>query len=51
MIRVKGPNGLVLGLPDHIAEGLLASPSGDYVRVVDEPKASKKAAVKPSPKK
>lgn len=50
-MRVKGPNGLVLTVPDGVAGSLVNSPSGDYVEVKDEPKAStKKAASKPSKK-
>lgn len=49
-MRVKGPNGLVLDLPDHVGEGLVNSPSGDHVEVKGEPKP-KKAAAKSPPKK
>lgn len=53
-MRVKGPNGLVLEIPDAVAETLVNSPSGDYVEVRDEPapvKApTKKAATKPPQK-
>lgn len=49
-MRVKGPNGLVLEVPDHIAESLVNSPSGDHVEVKDEPKPAKKSAAKPSEK-
>ena len=50
-MRVKGPNGVVLTLPDGVAESLVNSPSGDYVEVKDEPRApAKKAAPKPSQK-
>lgn len=55
MARVKGPNGLVLTIPDGIAADLVRSPSGDYsyVEAKDEPKKApaKKAAPKPSDKK
>lgn len=48
MVRVKGPNGLVLEFPDDVAAGLLVS--GDYSRVEDEPKKpAKKAPAKPKP--
>lgn len=50
-MRVKGPNGLVLDLPDGVATDLVNSPSGDYSEVKDDPKPAKKAAAKPSPKK
>lgn len=50
MAAVKGPNGLVLDLPDDIATDLVKSPSGDYVYVEDE-KPAKKTAPKPSSKK
>lgn len=49
-MRVKGPNGLVLEIPDAVALGLVNSPSGDHVEVKDEPKPDKKAAPKPSKK-
>ena len=47
-MRVKGPNGLVLEVPDHIAESLVNSPSGDYVEAKDETPAKKSA---PAPSK
>lgn len=50
MARVKGPNGLVLDLPDGVAEDLVRGRSGDYAYVEDE-KPAKKTASKPSPKK
>ena len=49
MARVKGPNGLVLTIPDGIAADLVQSPSGEYEYVKDAPKKS--AASKPSSKK
>jgi hypothetical protein len=49
-MRVKGPNGLVLNIPDEIARSLVNSPSGDHVEVKDEPKPVKKTAPKPSKK-
>lgn len=49
-MRVKGPNGLVLTVPDGTGTDLVNSPSGDYAEVKDEPKPAKKAAPKPSEK-
>lgn len=49
MARVKGPNGLVLTMPDDVAAGLVNSPSGEYEYVRDEQKKS--TATKPSSKK
>lgn len=49
MASVKGPNGLVLTLPDDIADGLLKS--DDYELVQDEKKPATKSTVKPSSKK
>lgn len=51
MARVKGPNGLVLTIPDGVAADLVGSPSGDYSYVEDEKPKAKKAAGKPSSKK
>lgn len=49
MTRVKGPNGLVLDFPEHLAEALLVN--GDYVEVKDEPKSEKAPAKKTAAKK
>lgn len=49
MRRVKGPNGLVLTLPDDLAEALLRD--ADYVEVKDEPKSEKAPAKKTAAKK
>lgn len=50
MARAKGPNGLVLTIPDGIAADLVGSPSGEYAYVEDEKPTAKKTA-KPSSKK
>lgn len=49
MRRVKGPNGLVLSLPDEIAEALLRDEG--HVEVKDEPKSEKAPAKKAAAKK
>lgn len=50
-MRVKGPNGLVLTVPDGVGADLVNSPSGDYIEVKDESKpVAKKTASKPSDK-
>jgi hypothetical protein len=51
MARIKGPNGLVLTVPDMTATDLVEGRSGQYVRVEDEKPVAKKSAAKPSSKK
>lgn len=52
MARVKGPNGLVLDLPELVAKGLVdEGRTGSYEHVRDEPKKSEKAAGNRSPAK
>ena len=53
MARVKGPNGLVLNIPDAVAKGLVdEGRTGSYEYVKDEPKGeTKKSAAKRSSSK
>lgn len=46
MARVKGPNGLVLTVPDDVAAGLVLDADHEYVE--DEKKPEPKAAAKRS---
>lgn len=49
MARVKGPNGLVLTIPDDIAKGLVDEGRTDsYEYVKDEPKSEKKSTARKS---
>lgn len=48
MARIKGPNGLVLTVPDMAAEDLVNGRTGDYEYVKDEPQSESKSTAKRS---
>jgi hypothetical protein len=51
-MRVKGPNGLVLTVADEIGNGLVGSPSGEYVEVKEaSTQPTKKSASGPKQQK